>query len=55
MFADLAPGALALSDEELRDRSKHYEAEIERAWRWLRARFGDVGEPTSTNRRGSSP
>ena len=55
MLADLAQGAPELSADELRDRSQHYEAEIERAWRWLRARFGDVGEPTSTNRRGSSP
>lgn len=34
----------ALSDAELAERSEHWRAESERAWRWLQWRFGDEEE-----------
>lgn len=32
-----------LEPAELARRSEHWAAEAERAWRWLRRRFGDEG------------
>ena len=36
--------ARALSEGELLERSRHWDAEAERAWRWLDWRFGSEGE-----------
>jgi ribulose-5-phosphate 4-epimerase/fuculose-1-phosphate aldolase len=41
-----APAACAITDDELRERSRHFEVESERAWQWLQARFGKAGENT---------
>jgi ribulose-5-phosphate 4-epimerase/fuculose-1-phosphate aldolase len=47
MLASHAPGAPSLTGEELYERSRHFEAESVRAWRWLQLRFGDRKEPIS--------
>jgi ribulose-5-phosphate 4-epimerase/fuculose-1-phosphate aldolase len=47
VLATHAPDAPSLTAEELHERSRHFEAESVRAWRWLQARFGDRKEPIS--------
>lgn len=39
-IAERGAGAGALDPDQMAERSGHYEAEQERAWEWLRARFG---------------
>lgn len=41
-----APRTRALAGEELDARGRHFEAESERAWHWLQARFGRPGGST---------
>jgi ribulose-5-phosphate 4-epimerase/fuculose-1-phosphate aldolase len=48
-LARRAGGAPPLSDQELRERARHFGAEAERAWSWLQARFGDHQELISPN------
>ncbi len=49
MLAARAADAPAFTGERLRERARHFEAETERAWKWLQARFGEPEEAgTST-------
>ena len=39
----LAAGGAALATADLEERARHYPAELERAWSWLRWRYGEEG------------
>ena len=51
------PGAEPLAPEQIATRSRWYEAELQRAWTWLRWRYGDAGRgrPAEVKRGAAAP